>query len=213
MGRDVTTLVVVDDHPLFRKGLVALLEASGFEVVAEAASAAEAVEVVMSRRPDVVLMDLGLPDRSGLVATERLSAALPEVRFVVITMYDDADTVRRALDAGASAYVTKDAAPDQVVAAVQAVLMGAQWLGSGVPRPPLDSGAPTPTAVDVMPGLTPRERAIAELIGRGLPNETIAERLGVSRKTVANYVSNVLLKLGAEDRLDAVRIVRRATDR
>ncbi|MGW4929471.1 response regulator [Agromyces sp. NPDC004153] len=209
----MTTLVVVDDHPLFRKGLVALLEASGFDVVAEAASAAEAVEVVMSRRPDAVLIDLGLPDRSGLAATEQLSAALPETRFVVITMYDDADTVRRALEAGATAYVTKDASPDHVVAAVQAVLMGAQWLDSGVPRPLLDSGTATRAAVESLPGLTPRERSIAELIGKGLPNEAIAERLGVSRKTVANYVSNVLLKLGAEDRPDAIRIVRRATDR
>ncbi|TYL53859.1 response regulator [Agromyces mariniharenae] len=209
----MTTLVVVDDHPLFRKGLVALLEASGFDVVAEAASAAEAVETVMSHRPDAVLIDLGLPDRSGLAATEQLSAALPETRFVVITMYDDADTVRRALEAGATAYVTKDASPDHVVAAVQAVLMGAQWLDSGVPRPLLDSGTATRAAVESLPGLTPRERSIAELIGKGLPNEAIAERLGVSRKTVANYVSSVLLKLGAEDRPDAIRIVRRATDR
>ncbi|MFE5670727.1 response regulator [Agromyces sp. NPDC056523] len=207
----MSSLVVVDDHPLFRKGLVALLEASGFDVVAEAASAAEAVDVVMSRRPDAVLIDLGLPDRSGLAVTAQLSAALPATRFVVITMYDDADTVRRALDAGATAYVTKDASPDQVVAAVQAVLMGAQWLGSGVPRPLLDAATPMSGALDDLPGLTPRERSIAELIGKGLPNEAIAERLGVSRKTVANYVSNVLLKLGAEDRLDAVRIVRNAT--
>ncbi|MEV1129013.1 response regulator transcription factor [Agromyces sp. NPDC049794] len=209
----MTSLVVVDDHPLFRKGIVALLEASGFDVVAEAASAAEAIEVVMAVRPDVVLMDLGLPDRSGLAATAHLSAALPATRFVVITMYDDAETVRRALEAGADAYVTKDASPDQVVAAVEAVLMGAQWLGSGVPRPTADPGTAATHGAADLPGLTPRERSIAELVGRGLPNEAIAERLGLSRKTVANYVSSVLLKLGAVDRLEAARIVRRSTDR
>ena len=212
MADDVTSLVVVDDHPLFRKGLVALLEVSGFDVVAEAASAAEAIETVMASRPDVVLIDLGLPDRRGLAATEQLSAALPATHFVVITMYDDEETVRRSLDAGASAYVTKDASPDQVVAAIQAVLMGAHWFGSGVPHSLFAAGTAGEHAVD-LPGLTPRERSIAELIGKGLPNEAIADRLGLSRKTVANYVSSVLLKLGAGDRLEAARIVRRAADR
>jgi DNA-binding NarL/FixJ family response regulator len=207
----MSRVAVVDDHPLFRKGIIDLLEASGFEVVAEAASAAEAIAVVMSSRPDAVLMDLGLPDRSGLAVTEQLAAALPDTRIVVITMYDDADTVRRALAAGASAYLTKESSPDQVVAALQAAIMGAQWIGTGVPRPmpeaPAERAGERPT-LDVA-GLTRRERAIAELLGKGLPNEAIAERLGLSRKTVANYVSIVLLKLGADDRLDAARIVRR----
>jgi DNA-binding NarL/FixJ family response regulator len=203
-------VAVVDDHPLFRKGIIDLLEASGFEVVAEAASAAEAIAVVGSSRPDAVLMDLGLPDRSGLAVTAQLAASFPDTRIVVITMYDDADTVRRALEAGASAYLTKESSPDQVVAALQAAMMGAQWIGSGVPRPVPDAGrerAPASTVAEVA-GLTARERAIAELLGKGLANEAIAERLGLSRKTVANYVSIVLLKLGAEDRLHAARIVR-----
>jgi DNA-binding NarL/FixJ family response regulator len=100
-----------------------------------------------------------------------------------------------------------------VVAAVQAVLMGAHWFGSGVPHSLFAAGTAGEHAAVDLPGLTPRERSIAELIGKGLPNEAIADRLGLSRKTVANYVSSVLLKLGAGDRLEAARIVRGAADR
>lgn len=199
-----TRVLVVDDHPVFRRGMVALLGASGFDVVAEAASGSEAVTAAARERPDVVLMDLGLPDLGGVAATERITAAHPEVRVVVVTSYDDESSVRAALDAGAAGYVTKDASPDQIVAAVGAATMGALWLGSGVPRP----GAVAPAAASAVPGLSPREAAVADLLGRGLSNPVIATRLGLSPKTVANYVSTVLLRLGAADRAEATRLIR-----
>lgn len=206
----MSRIVVVDDHPVFRKGLVSLLRASDHEVVGEAASGLEAVDVVLAERPNVVLMDVSMPDLGGLEATERLLAQLPGLAVVVITLHDDQATVARALQAGADGYVTKQAGPDEILAAVAAAEGGALWLGSGVPRPFGSGSSPAPGAAGELAGLTPREQAIADLIGRGLANPVIAERLQLSVKTVANYVSIVILKLGAEDRAEAARIVRAA---
>lgn len=198
-------VVVVDDHPVFRKGLVALLRASEVEVVGEAASGTEAIEVVRDVAPDLVLMDLGLPDASGIAATEQIVAESPEIRVVVITLYDDDQSVRAAFEAGATAYVLKQSPPEQIIAAMDGAMSGALWVGAGVPR----TGFGHPAAVPAeFPGLTPREAAIADLMSRGLGNPVIAERLGLSPKTVANYVSLILVKLGAEDRHDAARMVR-----
>lgn len=202
----MTRVLVVDDHPLFRRGLIALLEASGYDVVAEAASGEEAVAAAQRERPEVVLMDLGLPGLSGVGATEQIVAAHPDIHVVVITLFDDEASVRAALDAGAGGYVVKESSPEQIIAAVDAVRMGAQWLGSGVPRP---SGSTAPSPPDpAVPGLSRRESAVAELLGRGLTNQVIAARLGLSAKTVANYVSSILFRLGARDRAEAVRIIR-----
>jgi DNA-binding NarL/FixJ family response regulator len=121
----------------------------------------------------------------------------------VITLFDDEASVVRALEAGASRYVSKQAAPEQITGAIDAVLSGAMWLGAGVARPPLPDAA-----TRALPGLTPREAVIADLLSRGLTNPMMAERLSLSTTTVANYVSAVMLKLGAADRDEAARIVR-----
>jgi DNA-binding NarL/FixJ family response regulator len=201
----VTRLVIVDDHPVFRHGLVALFESNGFEVVGQAAGAAEAIAVVSRERPDVVLLDLGLPDGRGVDVAARLTGMLPEARVVVVTMYDDDGSVREAIAAGATGYVVKDASPAQLVAAVRAAEQGAVVLGSGVaPAAGLRVRAP---AADPF-GLTPRERDVLDLLVRGLSNPQIAERLAVSGKTVSNNVSTLLAKLGAVDRAEAARIAR-----
>ena len=199
----MTRIVVVDDHPVFRRGLTALLRAAGHDVVAEAADGQEAIAVVVELRPEVVLMDLSMPTRDGFDATAHLTARRPDTKIVVITLFDDEASVVRALDAGASGYVSKQADPDQILGAVDAVMSGATWLGAGVSRPAF---AATPE-ID-LPGLTPRETVIADLLSRGLSNPMIAERLCLSTKTVANYVSSVMLKLGAADRGDAARLIR-----
>ena len=201
----MSRIVVVDDHPVFRKGLTALLRAVGHDVVAEASDGVEAVAVVAAELPDVVLLDLSMPLRDGFEATAHITAAHSDIKVVVITLFDDESSVVRALEAGASGYVSKQADPDQITGAVDAVLRGAMWLGAGVARPPL-----APAAATALPGLTPRELLIADLLSRGLTNHMIAQRLCLSRKTVANYVSSVLLKLGAADREEAARITRRA---
>lgn len=199
----MTRIVVVDDHPVFRKGLVALLRAEGHDVVGEAADGIEAKAVVDQEVPDVVIMDLSMPTLDGFEATAYICASHPDTKVVVITLFDDEDSVVRALDAGASGYVSKQAPPEQITGAVDAVVSGAIWLGAGVARPTL-----TNPASDHLPGLTPRERVIADLVARGLSNSQIAEQLHLSTKTVANYVSTVMLKLGADDRAEAARIVR-----
>lgn len=200
----MSRIIVVDDHPVFRKGLVALLRASGHDVVGEAASGLEAVDIVADTAPDVVIMDVAMPDLGGIEATEHLIGRYPDLRVVVLTGFDDEGTVRSALAAGASAYVTKQAAPEQILGAVDAAVGGALWLGEGVPRPL--TGAPQNARV--LPGLTARETEIADLVARGLTNAVIAERLHLSTKTVANYVSIIMLKLGASDRTDAKRLIR-----
>lgn len=201
---------MVDDHPVFRRGLIALLRAHDIEVVGEAGNGLEAVEIVAAESPDVVLMDLSMPDLGGVEATERLLAVDPAARVVVITLHDDEASVARALTAGASAYVTKQSSPEQILAAIEAAADGALWLGPGVPRPrpavPQPDRRPTP----VLAGLTPRESVIADLVSRGLPNPIIAERLHLSVKTVANYVSIIALKLGADDRAALAQLVRSA---
>ena len=201
----MSRIVVVDDHPVFRKGLVALLRAEGHEVVAEASDGTEAVAVVAEELPDVVLMDLSMPTRDGFHATGEITARYPDIKVVVITLFDDEASVVRALEAGASGYVSKQAAPDQITGAIDAALAGAMWLGAGVARPPL-----SPATTEALPGLTPRETVIADLLSRGLTNPMMAERLYLSTKTVANYVSAVMLKLGAANREEAARMVREA---
>lgn len=201
----MSRIVVVDDHPVFRKGLIALLRAEGHEVVAEAADGVEAVAVTAAELPDVVLMDLSMPLQDGFEATAHITAAHPNTKVVVITLFDDEASVLQALDAGASGYVSKQADPDQITGAVDAVVRGAMWLGAGVARPVLSS-----PRTETFAGLTPREAVIADLVSRGLTNPMIAERLCLSTKTVANYVSTLMLKLGAADRGEAARIVRGA---
>ena len=201
----MSRIVVVDDHPIFRKGLVALLRAEGYDIVAEASEGVEAVAVVAAEHPDVVLMDLSMPLRDGFDATAHITARYPDIKVVVITLFDDEASVIRALQAGAAGYVSKQADPDQIIGAINAVLRGAMWLGAGVARPPLSTAA-----TEALPGLTPREAAVADLLSRGLSNPMMAERLCLSTKTIANYVSTVMLKLGAADRDEAARRVREA---
>lgn len=201
----MSRLVVVDDHPVFRKGVIALVRTAGHDVVGEASDGIEAVAVVASVRPDVVLMDLSMPLQDGFEATAHICVAFPGTRVVVITLFDDETSVARALEAGARGYVSKQADPDQILGALDAVLSGALWLGAGVARPSLVAGASSP-----LPGLTRRELDIADLVSRGLSNGQIADRLVLSRKTVANYVSSVLLKLGVETRDEAAALVRAA---
>jgi DNA-binding NarL/FixJ family response regulator len=200
----MTRVVVVDDHPIFRKGLIALLRANDVEIAGEAADGLEALAVVAETLPDVVLMDISMPELGGIEATERIVTEHRGVRVVVVTLFDDEATVTAVLRAGASAYVTKQASPEQILAAISAAASGALLIGAGVPQPVAGVRDRPPE----LAGLTARERAIADLLSRGLSNPVIAERLFLSPKTVANYVSIVIFKLGAADRVEAARLIR-----
>ena len=205
----MTRVLLVDDHPVYRRGLAALVAASGFDVAGEAASGEEAISAARTLGPDVVLMDLRLPELHGIEATERIVAENPAIRVVVVTMLDDDEAVRAALAAGAIGYVVKDASPEEIIAALRAAVLGASLVGSGVRRPidPLAASGSVAAAARSA-SLTRRESQTAALLAKGLSNRAIAGRFGVSEKTVANYVSSVLLKLGVRDRYEAGRLVR-----
>ena len=206
-------VLVVDDHPVFRAGLVAILEdLKDVEVVAQACDGEQAIDEVASHRPDVVLMDLRMPGIGGLGATARITAHHPNTAVVVLTMDSDHDSVFAALRAGARGYLLKEADGDDVQRALHAVSKGEAVFGSGVAERVISFFA-TPrvaTAPDPFPQLTPREREILQLIAQGLDNAGIARRLVLTEKSVRNRVSDILTKLRARSRAEAVALARNA---
>lgn len=205
-------VLIVDDHPVVRSGLRALLGGTeDIQTVGEAADGIDALTMIRSTQPDVVLMDLGLPKMSGLEATKRVAnSPQPQPAVLVLTMSDDDESLASAIRVGARGYLLKDADADEVLAAVRAVARGEIVFGKGVAPAVLDllqgrsSRMPEP-----LPMLTSRERQILDLVAHGLGNQAIAVRTGITAKTVANVVSSVLTKLGAVDRGEAVALARR----
>jgi DNA-binding NarL/FixJ family response regulator len=206
-------VLVADDHRLFRDGVSALLSVTpDLEVVGEAPDADTAVALAAELAPDVVLMDLQMPG-GGLSATERIAAAQPDVRVLVLTMFDDDDSVFAALRAGARGYVLKDSEAEDLVRAVRAAAAGEAIFGRsiaerllthfGEPRP---AGRAPGTGLTASPLeiLTPGERNVLRLMARGLNNPAIARELSYSHKTVRNYVSSIFRKLQVADRSQAI---------
>ncbi|GCE37431.1 regulatory protein, LuxR:Response regulator receiver [Rhodococcus wratislaviensis] len=198
-------VAVVDDHPVFRLGMVALLSTlDGMEVAAQASSVAEALDVV-DGDVDVVLMDLELGDGSGVDATRRLVERHPALRVLVVTMHEDDESLVASVRAGARGYLVKGADPGEVERAVRAVANGEVILGAAVAARAMSFMAASrrmePT---VFPELTDREREVLDLVARGYDNASISRRLVLSPKTVRNHVSNVLTKLGVPDRPAAI---------
>ena len=207
-------ILVAEDHPLFRKGMISLLSSvPEFEVVGEAATGEEAVERVAQLRPDVVLMDLQMPTVNGIEATRRILQESPNVRVLVVTLFEDDDSVFMALRAGARGYVLKDADEEELVRAIQAVGRGEAIFSPAVAERVLAYFAGSSLAVSppqAFPTLTEREREILSLIARGHPNPSIARQLSLSTKTVGNYVSNIFTKLQVADRAQAMIRAREA---
>ncbi len=203
-------VVVVDDHPVFRIGIVALLETlAGVTVVASATTADEAVEVVLRELPDVVLMDLDLGDGSGVDATRRILRERPEIGVLVLTMLGDDESVFASVRSGARGYLLKTASPGEVERALHAVAGGDMLLGGEVARRAVSylSGAKTAGGA-VFPELTERETEVLELVARGQDNSTIARTLVLTNKTVRNYVYGIITKLGVADRSRLIVLAR-----
>jgi DNA-binding NarL/FixJ family response regulator len=207
----VLRILVVEDHPLFRRGVVALLDAvPEMTVVGTAGSGEEAVTAAKQLRPDVVLMDLQLPGISGIEATRAIVEADADVRVLVLSLFEDDDSVFLALRAGARGYVLKDADEEELTGAIQAVARGEAIFSSAVAGRVLAFFAVPRPAPKVFPALTDREREILDLIAAGHPNPSIARALSLSPKTVANYVSAIFAKLQVADRAEAMVRAREA---
>ena len=206
----VIRVVVVDDHTVFREGLKALLaRVDHIELVGEAGTSDAAIEVIASTQPDVVLMDLNLPGTGGTAVTAAVAAHQPDVKVLALTMYADDGHLRGALRAGAKGYLLKDADPETIVRAITAVNDGEAIFDRGIAAQVI-SAAGTPESERPFPSLTDREFEILDRVARGLRNDAIAARMGISTKTVQNNVSSILLKLSASDRAQAVAIARDA---
>ncbi|MGI9085635.1 MAG: response regulator [Aeromicrobium sp.] len=203
----VIRVVLADDHPVVRGGLRALLESlPAYDVVGEAVDGDAAVREVQLTRPDVVLMDVQMPDVDGLEATRRIREAVPEVAVLVLTMFDDDDTVFAAMKAGAQGYLLKGAEQGEIDRAIRAVVAGEAIFGPGVAARVLRHFAePLATPDDVpFPQLTDREREVLDLVAAGRRNAAIAEALFLSPKTVANHISSIFAKLAVADRSAAI---------
>jgi NarL family two-component system response regulator LiaR len=201
-------VLVVDDHAVVREGLRAFLDLQdGIDVVGEASDGDEAIVAAEDLRPDVVLMDLVMPRLDGLAAMRVLRERVPGARVIVLTSFLDDEKVLPALRAGAAGYLLKNAAPQELARAIRAASAGEVLLDPVVAARLVDTLA---GGVEPLDRLTPREREVLELIGRGFPNKLIARELGLSEKTVKTHVGHVLAKLGVTDRTQAAVVAVRA---
>jgi len=204
-----TRVVLVDDEAMVRVGLRMVLTAEpDIEVVGEAADGGAAVGVVEQTAPDVVLMDVRMPEVDGIEGARRVLAQSPDVKVVVLTTFDEDEYVEAALRAGVSGFLLKVAPPERLIEAVRTVAAGGGLLDPGVTRRVIESFAAAPPLrtrrAERLDALTERERDVLRLIGRGLSNGEIAAELYLGETTVKTHVSNVLAKLGLRDRVQAV---------
>ncbi|TMR94926.1 response regulator [Nonomuraea basaltis] len=202
-------VVLADDQALIRAGFQMILTADGIDMVAEATNGAEAVDAVQRTRPDVVLMDIRMPELDGLEATRRiLTGATDEPRVIMLTTFDLDHYVYTALTAGASGFLLKDVTPEHLVAAVRMVRSGDALLAPAITRRLVERfvhrGPEPPTSDRDLATLTPRELDVLRLLAEGLSNAELASRLHLSEATVKSHVARILAKLGLRDRVQAV---------
>ena len=198
------SVVVADDHPLVREGLRAVLSSTdGYDLVATADTGAAALRETLIFRPDVLVLDIGMPDLSGIEVARRVTKAAPSVNVLMLTMFDDDDTLLAAIRAGALGYVLKGATAEETIRAIAAVAAGEAIFGPGLARRALQHIS-SPARQPTFPDLTQRERDVLELIASGLPNTTIAARLGLSPNTISNHISSIFAKLQVDSRAAAI---------
>ena len=198
-------VLFADDHAVVRAGLERLLSGSdGVELVGAAADGHEAVALAAAAQPDVVLLDLSMPGLDGIGATRELLARSPESKVVVLTSYSDREGILRALDAGAIGYLLKDAEPEELLRGIRAAARGESPLDPKAASAVLEARSPQPADE-----LTEREREVLGLVAEGLPNKTIARRLGISDKTVRAHLTSAFRRIGVDDRTQAALWVRK----
>ncbi len=202
-------VMIVDDHSMVRRGLAAYLEDEpGFELVGEAADGQEAVGMCEGAQPDIILMDLVMPELSGAAATQIIRERWPQVQVIALTSFQERELVQDALRAGAISYLLKNVSGSDLVETIRAAQAGRSTLAPEAVQALIQPHAPGP---DRDYSLTPRERDVLALLVEGLTNAEIAARLGVSRSTVKVHVSNILSKLGVSSRGEAIAVATRAS--
>jgi DNA-binding NarL/FixJ family response regulator len=203
---DKTSILIVDDHPLFRRGIRSLLESLlDFDVIGEAADGQAAIQLAGELQPDVILLDLQMPGGSGLEFIQGILNESAGSRILVVTLFEDDDSVFAALRAGARGYLLKDAEDEEMVRAVRAVANDEAIFSPSIANRVLSFFAMRPAVPKtIFPSLTDREREILKLIAQGDTNRRIADKLALSQKTIGNYVSNIFAKLQVADRAHAI---------
>jgi DNA-binding NarL/FixJ family response regulator len=209
VSRPAVRVLLVDDDQLMRAGLRAVLSSdSRIEVVGEAATGRAAVARVRALRPDLVLMDVRMPDQDGIAATRDVLATSPDVKVVILTTFEQDDYIFGAISAGASGFLLKRTSPEELLAAIHTVAAGDSLLSPSVTRIVIErlsrDPAPQGGGSDAVAALTPREREVLGLVARGLSNGEIAATLVIEETTVKTHVKRVLMKLGLRDRIQAV---------
>ncbi|WP_261619143.1 response regulator transcription factor [Pseudarthrobacter equi] len=199
---------ILDDHELVRQGLKDLLEGEGFVVVGESGSAAEATRRIPALRPDISILDGRLPDGTGIEVCRDVSSLDPRLNCLILTSYDDEQAIRGAVLAGAAGYILKQIRSDDLLAGIRKAATGASLFEPGV-RERIVSGLTRTPTDPRMEGLSAQEKKVLVLVGQGLTNRQIGEELFLAEKTVKNYVSSILAKLGFERRTQAAVFVTR----
>ena len=205
---DKIRILLADDHTILRSGIRALLENEpGLSVIGEAEDGRAAVSMACKLKPDVVLMDIAMPLLNGLEATRQIKIQCPDVKVLVLSMHDNEEYIRQALEAGAMGYILKDAAPGELIGAIRSVYRGEAVLSPAVTRLVIEDylrwGGTRPQ--DVTDSLSPREREVLQLIAEGYTNKQIAEILSISIKTVQAHRNNLMQKLDLHDRGELIK--------
>jgi two-component system, NarL family, nitrate/nitrite response regulator NarL len=200
---NVIEILVVDDHPIFREGVVNSLQAmEGFKVVGETSTGEEALALALALMPDVVLLDVSMPGWNGIVTAEKIAMACPAVTIIMLTAAEDKDKLLAALKAGARGYVLKGVSAKELAAVIRSAHAGEVYVSASLASEILVSLTKT-KAPDPLQELTDREHEILQLVGTGLTNRAIGERISLSEKTIKHYVTNILHKLQVRNRVEA----------
>jgi DNA-binding NarL/FixJ family response regulator len=209
------SLLIVDDHPLFREGLKSIIgRNTKYSVVGEAKNGREGLQIALELKPDLVLIDISLPDKSGLQLTREIRSRLPDTRILIISMHSKIDYIAEAFQSGATGYVVKESASNGLLKALESVIRGDYFLDSSLSHAVVESLLNFPIKEarikdDEYGSLTPREQEIMRLLAEGLSVKEIAARLFISRKTVENHRSNIMNKLGLHNAIELIRYAAR----